>query len=143
MLDLQPRVHLEEVEPRIVSLAFEQELDRAGVAVAGGPGRGDRRRAHALAHGGRQRRRRTLFDDLLMAALQRALALEEVHDVAVVVAEHLQLDVARPFDELLDVERAVAERRRRLAPRRRNQLRRVVRGSARRACPVRRRRPRP
>ena len=68
----------------------------------------------------------TLFDDLLMAALQRALALEEVHDIAVVVAEHLQLDVTRPFDQLLDVQRAVAECGRRLAPRRRNQLRRVV-----------------
>ena len=31
MLDLQPRVHLEEVEPAVV---VEQELDRAGVGVA-------------------------------------------------------------------------------------------------------------
>ena len=34
MLDLQPRVHLEEVERARVALAFEQELDRAGVDVA-------------------------------------------------------------------------------------------------------------
>ena len=40
VLDLQPRVHLEEVEARLVALAFEEELDGAGVAVAGGPRRG-------------------------------------------------------------------------------------------------------
>ena len=36
MLDLQARVHLEEVELRLVALALEQELDRAGVHVADG-----------------------------------------------------------------------------------------------------------
>ena len=46
-----------------------------------------------------------------MAPLHRALALEEVHDVAVRVGEDLNLDVTRPLDQPLDVERAVAERR--------------------------------
>ena len=44
-----------------------------------------------------------------MAALDRALALAEVHDVAVVVAEDLELDVARVLEILLDVDVAVAE----------------------------------
>ena len=44
-------------------------------------------------------------------------------DVAVRVAEHLHFDVARPLDEAFDVERAVAERRQRLAPRRGNRSR--------------------
>ena len=61
-----------------------------------------------------------------MPALDRALALEQVHDVAVVVGEDLDLDVARPLDQPLDVERAVAERRRRLAPRRLDRFRRVA-----------------
>jgi hypothetical protein len=60
-------------------------------------------------------RRRRLFDQLLVAALDRALALAEVHHVAVVVAEDLELDVARPLDVLLDVHVADAEGR--LAPR--------------------------
>src|SRR4029078_10766980 len=49
-------------------------------------------------------------DQLLVAALRGAVALAEVHDVSVRVAEHLDLDMARPLDELLHVERAVAER---------------------------------
>ena len=44
MLDLQPRVHFEEIEPRVVALAFEQELDGAGVDVADGAAGGDARR---------------------------------------------------------------------------------------------------
>src|SRR3546814_3092520 len=40
-------------------------------------------------------RRRRLLDHLLMASLRRTVALEEVHGVAVVVAEDLHLDMAR------------------------------------------------
>ncbi|OGX89961.1 hypothetical protein BEN49_08000 [Hymenobacter coccineus] len=47
-----------------------------------------------------------------MAALDAALALEEVHNVAVLVAEYLDFDVARRADVLLDEHRPVAERRR-------------------------------
>ena len=93
-----------------------------GVAVAGRPRRRDRRRAHPRAQRRRQRRRRAFFDDLLVPPLDRALALEEVHDVAVRVGEDLDLDVARPLDQPLDVERAVAERGLRLAARRRNRF---------------------
>ena len=70
----------------------------------------------------RHRRRRALFDHLLVTALDRAFALEQVHDVAVIVRENLDLDVPRPLDQPLDVERAVAERRGRLAPRRLDRL---------------------
>jgi putative Holliday junction resolvase len=44
-----------------------------------------------------------------VAALDGALALVEVHHVAPGVREHLDLDVAGPHDELLQVERAIAE----------------------------------
>ena len=44
-----------------------------------------------------------------MAPLDRALALAEVHHVAVVVADDLELDVARVLEVLLDVDVAVAE----------------------------------
>ena len=40
-------------------------------------------------------RRGRLLDHLLVAALQRAVALEQVHGIAVPVGEHLDLDVAR------------------------------------------------
>ena len=45
-----------------------------------------------------------------MPALNRALALAEVHDVAVMVADDLELDVARVLEVFLDVDVAVAER---------------------------------
>ena len=49
-----------------------------------------------------------------MPALDRALALAEREHAAVPVAEHLDLDVARRHDRLLEVDAAVAERRVRL-----------------------------
>src|SRR5262249_36252417 len=62
--------------------------------------------------------RRRLLDDLLVTALDRAFALVDVHDVAVLVAEHLHLYVARRVDEAFDVDAVVAERALRLIPRR-------------------------
>ena len=50
-----------------------------------------------------------------MAALHRAVALEQVDAVAVRVGEHLDLDVARLQHVLLDQHAVVAEARLRLA----------------------------
>ena len=44
-----------------------------------------------------------------MAPLDGAVPLAEVDDVAVVVREHLDLDVTRVCDELLDVHRGIRE----------------------------------
>ena len=51
----------------------------------------------------RQRGRRRFFQQLLMPALNRTLALAEMHDAAMVIAQHLDLDVARVLEILLDV----------------------------------------
>ena len=64
---------------------------------------------HLLAQLGVERGRRRLLDQLLVAALDRALALAAGEHAAVRVAEHLDLDVPRRRDRLLDVERAVGE----------------------------------
>ena len=53
--------------------------------------------------------RRRDLDDLLVAALHRAVALEEVDHVALAVGEDLHLDVARLDDGLLDEDGRVAE----------------------------------
>ena len=74
-------------------------------------------------------RRRALFDNLLVAPLDRAFAFEQVHDATVMVAEHLHLHVVRPFDLPFDVERAVAERRNGLASGRLNRIARLGRGA--------------
>ena len=51
-----------------------------------------------------------LLQHLLVAALQRAVALAQVADVAEAVGDHLQLDVPRRLEVALHVDRVVAER---------------------------------
>ena len=50
-----------------------------------------------------------LLDDLLVAALDRAVALAEVDDVAMAVGEDLDLDVARVGQIALEVDGRVGE----------------------------------
>ena len=57
------------------------------------------------------------LDHLLVAALDGAIPLAQVDDVALVVAQDLELDVVRVLDELLDVDPGVAEGLLRLAAR--------------------------
>src|SRR6185436_8562837 len=73
--------------------------------------------AHLLAELRVDRDGRALLDELLVAALDGALALAQVKDRAAAVAEDLDLDVARPRDVLLDEDGAVAEGMARLARR--------------------------
>ena len=112
VLDLEPGVHLHEVEV----VAAAEELDRARAQIAAGLGRGHRRGAHLGAPRRAQPRRRRLLDHLLMAALDRAVALEEMQDVAAAVGEDLDLDVTRALQVGLDDDPVVAESRAGLAP---------------------------
>ena len=99
MLYLQPGVHLEVVEAAV----FVEKLDGAGVGVVAALGDGHGCLAHLLDDvvgdtcGGR------LFDELLVASLGRAIAGTEVDGIAVGVAEHLDLDVARLGEVALHV----------------------------------------
>ena len=113
VLDLEPGVHLEEGEAPV---GQDEELDGAGVHVADGARpRSPRRRPARPRRSGVTTGRRGLLDDLLVAALDRALALEEVHDGAVGVAEDLHLDVAGARD--VAARRTRCRRRRRTPPR--------------------------
>ena len=115
VLDLEPTVHLDEVERAV---GPDEELERAGVAVADRAARPLDGRLHLLACRRVEGGRRRLLDELLVPALDRALALAEGEHAAVGVAEHLDLDVTSRRDELLDVHGAVSERRLRLGTRR-------------------------
>ena len=86
-----------------------------GVRVLHGLGGVHDHAAHLAANLVRQAERRRFLDDLLVAALDRAFALAEVQKIAMVIAEHLELDVAGVLEILLDVDVADAERRLRLA----------------------------
>ena len=122
---------------------IDQELDGAGILVARGAGELDRVGQDALAQARVEVGRGRDLDDLLVAQLHRAVALEEMHDVALAVAQHLDLDVARPRHDLLEEQRA--DRRTRPRPRSGSarRPRPSRRASSRRACRARRRRPRP
>src|SRR5579883_487700 len=106
VLDLQARVHLEEV---VVELLVHEELDRPGVPVTGVLREADGVLAEARPELGRDDGRGRLLDDLLVPALERALALAEVNDVAARVGEDLDLDVARGRHVPLEEDGARAE----------------------------------
>ena len=106
VLNLQARVHLEEVE---ITLSVDDEFDRAGAVVLHGACERDGLFAHRLTGLGREEGRWRLFEDLLVAALDRAFALVQVDDIAMLVAEHLDLDVARLVDEFLNENAIVTE----------------------------------
>ena len=107
VLDLDPGVDLDEVE---VVVGVDQELAGAGVDIAGGLRQPDGGLAELGADLERQGRRGRFLDELLMAALERAIAVPAVDDVAVRIGQDLDLDVARPVDEFLEVDAGVLER---------------------------------
>src|SRR5690242_1957914 len=106
MLDLQARVHLDEIEVAVL----EQKLDRAGAEVAD-PGKSARDDAADLVALRRVEGRRTGFlPNLLMAALQRTIAFAQVNDVALRVGEDLDFDMAWPLEIFFHVDLVVAKR---------------------------------
>ena len=139
MFDLQPRVHLDEVERPVLV----EELDRPDAPIAERGDRGHRPRADLGARLRGERRRRRFLEQLLVAALQRAVALAEVDDAAEVVGQHLYLDVARRGEVFFEKDGAVAECFLRLARSEVEGVGQVRGGRAPPACRGRRRRPTP
>src|SRR4051812_36498525 len=89
MLDLDAGIHLHEVE----LLVLHEELDRADVLVLDGVAKTERGLAHLLAKALIEDRARRFLEKLLVAALDRAIALAERDAVAMLVAENLDLHV--------------------------------------------------
>ena len=108
MLDLEAGVDLHEREAVLVRLV--EELDGPGAAIAGAqgeaPGRGHQRLFLLCAQG----RAGRLLDDLLVAPLVRAVAHPDRPGRAESVGDDLHLDVMGGRDQLLEQQRAVAER---------------------------------
>src|SRR6185369_11940253 len=109
MLYLNARVHLHEIES---TMLIEEKLTRAGARITKLLARINRRIAHSLAHLRCQHDGRRLFHQLLVTTLNRALTLAEMDALAILIRQHLDLDVSRLLDVLLDVNTAVIERRR-------------------------------
>jgi hypothetical protein len=109
MLDLEPGVDLE--EGRETGRGLVEELDGAGTAVGGraGQGRGCGPQVGVLLGG--QGRGGRLLQDLLVAALQRAVARPGGPHRTLPVGEDLDLDVSRPGQHALQEHGLVPEGR--------------------------------
>src|SRR5215469_7466079 len=98
MLDLEPRIHLYEIK----ILAVGDEFDRAGADIADRARRSHCRLAHRAPPFWIEARCRRLLHDLLVAPLDRAVALKEMDSVAALVGEDLDFDVARMREVFFD-----------------------------------------
>src|SRR5271165_6993528 len=99
MLDLDARVHLQKIEASVV---VEKKFDSSRADIADRARRLHRGRPDPGPQFGRDGGRRRFLDQLLMAALDRAVALAEMNDRAVLVAEDLDLDMARSEKRALE-----------------------------------------
>ena len=99
MLYLQAGVHFHEVELHgfglVVAALFDDEFHRARTHIVDGTGGSHgcctHLRAQRFRHAGCGR----FFQHLLVAALHRAIALKQIHAVALAVAKHLDFNMAR------------------------------------------------
>ena len=113
VLDLQTRVHLEEVQ---LARRRRDELDRARALVVDGSNDAERVLEEPRAPPGaffalkKRGGRRRLLDDLLVAPLHAAFAFRKSDRRPEPIAKHLNLDVPRRFDVALDVDARIAER---------------------------------
>ena len=109
VLHLNTRVDLDEVPG--AGVGVHQELHRAGVVIAGGAGERDCGLSQRCANGRIERHCGRHFHNLLMTPLDRAIALVEMQDLAVAIAQDLDFDVAGAAHEAFDEDRVVAESR--------------------------------
>ena len=120
---LDARVHFDEVE--LAGFGVLQEFHGAGVAVFHRAADLQRVAAEFVALRIGEERRRRALDHLLIATLHGAVALVEVHEVAVQVTQNLDFDVARTAHQLFEIHLVVAESRLGFAARHGQQLRQL------------------
>ena len=110
VFDLQPRIHFKEVETLASRIrARHDQLNRPGRIIAHCARQGDALLAHRLTHFGRDERRRCFLDDLLVPPLDRAFAFVQIENIAMLVAQYLDFDMARVQDEFLNKHAVIAE----------------------------------
>jgi len=90
VLHLHTRVHLNE---DVIAALIDEEFHGARALVINVLTELHRILADAVTQLGIQRRRRRNLDHLLVAALHRAVTLEEVHHIALAIGQNLYLDV--------------------------------------------------
>ena len=117
MLNLKPGVHFHEIKRAVLrEVLAGDELDGAGAHVTNGFGCVDGGLAHRCPARRRHARRWRLFEHFLVAALHRAVALEQINAISVGIGEDLDFDVPGTSQVFLDQHVFGTEGRRRLAP---------------------------
>ena len=106
MLDLQTRVHLQEVE---LPGCIDQKLHGSSPNVVARLGHFDGARAHFGTKCIVQEGRGGFLHHLLVAALDAALPFKQVNRIAVAVAQDLDFDVARLLNQALNEHGPVAK----------------------------------
>ncbi len=99
MLHLNARVGLDEVE---FAGGRQQKLDGSGIHIAGVAGEFQRGVADGFTRRFADGGTGAFFDDLLVAPLNGAVALEQVNYVAVGITEYLHFDMPGILDEFFD-----------------------------------------
>ena len=107
VFNLHARVYLDEV--KLTGVHIHQELDRSCALVVHMFADFFAEVVDGLTLGPAEVGGRRALDDLLVAALHRAVTLIEVINLAVAVAEDLHLNVARTGDHFLKIAFAVAK----------------------------------
>lgn len=106
VLNLDTGVDLDEV---VAVLLIDEELSRTSVAVVNRLSQLDGVGQDRITHFYRKVLCRGNFDNLLVSALDRAVALVQMDHVSMVVTKELHLDVLRLVQESLDENGAVSE----------------------------------
>ena len=106
MLYLKARVHLHEVERLILA---DQKLNRAGTRILERFKCGHSGGLHGLQRRVGKKRRGRFLNQFLVTTLDRAFALAENQSPTLTVAHHLNFDVVRVDDRLLEVHSGVAK----------------------------------
>ena len=105
VLDLQARIHLDEVELTV----FIEEFDCACSTIAELLHRTRADSANFLSLCLIERRRWGLFEDFLVATLERAITFPEMRHITMRVGDNLNFDMARAFEIFLEIDSVVAE----------------------------------
>ena len=107
VFNLYPCVHFNEVELSV----FVEEFEGAGTAVANLAASVRASGTDSIDQSTGDPGRWRFLDHLLVAALHRAVALAQMNRIAVLIRQHLDLDMAGVFEKFFEIDRRVRERR--------------------------------
>ena len=114
VLHLQTCVHLHKIKLHLLGVCvatglFDDEFHRTSPHILHRTRRFHRGLAHAGAQFRRHARRGSLFQHFLVAALHRTITLKQVDVIALGIAKHLDLDMARAQHIFLDQHRIITK----------------------------------